>query len=207
MALLRDIFLDPDERACVGAAETMFNNLCAQAGSAAAEVYATRPVERAAVWKEIRSRVIEIVGFEGTARVLEIRKALADEIDATVFAHFYLNLSDEERDLISRNIFSSTSEEQDKLYFFAHPRHLALATVLEGMFYYGWSGSEEAKENVREVQRAFIEQCQEHCQLILKIARARENGTDLTESEKKQGELVVMMKDLTRRGLAGEKLD
>lgn len=204
---LRDIFLNPDQRMVVNACETLFDGVCAEEGTVTQVVYGRYPQERVRAWKEIRAEALKHTQLEGGPRVRAIREAMTEAIEHCVTANFYSHLDEVDRDIFARNILSSTMQQQDHFYYCNHAYNLARAHVMSQMFYLGWSEDEQAKENVREVQRVFQDQCKQHCELILKIARANEKGTSLTDAEKESGKTVLMLKDLARRALAGDKLD
>jgi hypothetical protein len=204
---LRDIFLNPDERMVLTACERLFNDICAEEGTAAQVVYTQFPRERERAWLEIRQQVLSIMQFDGVARTKLLRTEMAKAIEHCATAHFYTNLDQADRDVVARYIFSSTREVQDNFYYYNHAYSLALAHVLTQMFYLGWTESDKAKDAVRDVQKVFQEQCKEHCQLVLKVAHAKHDERELADADKKSAEMVVMMKELARRALQGEAIE
>ena len=203
----RDIFLNPDERAFADGARRVFDQVCSQEGMAAAEVYAAHPQVRAETWEDIRKEVIAFARVEGRERALAVRGRLAEQIELLSTAHFYTNLAEADRDVWARQVLSSTRQQQDEVYYFAMAYNYSFATVLESIFFLGWTGDEDAKETLKNVERNFMDDCRQHCELVFKIAHAREMGIELGDDEKERGKSIVLMKELNRRALAGEKLD
>jgi hypothetical protein len=188
------------------AAERVFTELCGN-DTAASRVYRDHPDRKKSDWKEIKSQVEKIGALPyGKERTAAFRGAFAEQIDVLATSLWYTNLEADDREKFAKFILSSTREVQDRVYYFGLPYHYMYASILEFIIFTSWDGDEHWKEDLREVQGNYMDLCRQHCDLLLKISRARSEGRQLTEEEKDAGKPIVTLREATRRALAGEKV-
>lgn len=206
MFKLRDIFLDPDERVMVRAAEFAFNSAC-DGEMASATLYGANPTARAAAWSEIRALVLNITNMEARPRTLAIRSELANQIEHVCRENFYSNLPPADRELWAREVYELPLSQADANCLPTMAFSVAYACVLQTLLYNGWDGTEDGKQAIKDCEKVFIDQCREQLRLLLASFQSGACGEALSDAEKDQMKLVTQMKELARRGLSGEPLD
>jgi len=196
----------PEEQVFYDAARQVLDEI-SRGENATANVQASQPSLKKLHWKNI-AVVVDMVAREGdnAKRALLVRSLFAKHLELVVFAHWYTNLSEADRDLVARFIFESDRQTQDSNYYFGFANDFAIATVLESFLTHGWEGSEAARQQIEHAKEKFIEQCEEHCAFVMTIAKARSERRELSESEKNLGQTTIMLKEAFRRMLAGEKV-
>jgi hypothetical protein len=196
----------PEERIFYTTAEQVLDEL-ANGENATASVQKAHPDIRKEHWKSVRTVLDAITAETDTRkRTLLIRSQLAKYVELVVTAHWYTNLSEGERDLVARFVLDSSRQTQDEHYYFSFANNFAVANVLDAFVTHGWEGSEASRQQIKLAKERFIEQCKEHCALLLKIAKAKNAGSDLTDSEQNSGKTTMTLKEGFRRMLAGEKV-
>lgn len=205
MKWVRELFPTAEQRIFLAAAEQAFSEVCSSTASAA-NIYRDHPNVKKQNWKAIRSELMELTANSSSSQLaLRLRSKFAEVVELLVTDHFYTNLDVEDREYFAKFI-GSTREAEDRNYYFGIARDYSFATILESIIFGGWSGSDDSKKTLKELQRAFIDTCKSHCEFGLKAARANASNTELTQDEKEIGKSTVMLKEVARRALAGEKI-
>ena len=188
-------------------ANRVFKARCADEGAIHTDVYRNHPSRKAQDWQKIRDEIGRLcAGPDGSEKTKRLRKRFAESLDAVVATSWYLKLPDDERELIARHIFNSTTAEQDRGYYFTFPYWFMLGAILESFIFYGWSGSEVARDKLKQLQTDYMDYCRQHCGLLLQIAKAKSEGRELTDTEKEGGKTIQMFREMMRRALSGEKV-
>ncbi len=175
--------------------------------SSAATVYRENPNIKAQDLRFINSELQDLIDTTDTKQLSKrIRGKLAKIIEFLVTDHWYTNLEEDDRDIVCKQILESSREIQDRDYYFSLARDYSYASVLDFILINGWDGGEESKQKLEEYRKGLIEMCQAHCNLLMKIARAKAEGREITEVEKDDGKTTVMLNEGMRRALAGEEI-
>jgi hypothetical protein len=205
MNLLRRWFPTDEQKVFLAAAEEAFERACAT-DSTAADIYRQRPGIKWRHRRAIRRDLLEVL-ISGRPSELSqrLRTRFAEILDALTMDHFYTNLGATERLYIAK-FSGSTRETWDRDRYFGIAHDFAYATVLEFIIFNSWNGSEESKNNLKEMQRAYVDMCKAHCEVGLQAAAALANDRPLTDAEREQGRTAITFKEFARRKLSGESI-
>ena len=204
MKWIRNLIPTEDQRIFLVGAHQIFSEVCRSTASAA-EIYHDHPNAKKQDWKAIRSELLKLTSTSNpSVLTLRLRGKFAQVLESLVTDHFYTNLDIEDREYFAR-LIGSTREVEDKKHYFSMARDYSFATILETIIFEGWSGSDDSRENLKELQRSFIDACQLHCEFELKVAHAYGSNIELTQDEKEIGKTWIILKNLARSALAGEK--
>ena len=196
---------DSDTQILLKGAEKVFTDLSA-GDNPAARIYREHPAQKKRDWKAITRELKRLRKPSGGYPTKDLLAALAAASDNLEGAGYYLNLSDDDRSLIARHIFNSTREEQDRGNYLTFPFRYMWASILEVVLVGSNDGSERFKQDLNQVQKTFSEACAQHNAMLLKLAKAKAEGRELTAKEKEDGKFVMMMKEAARHALSGEKV-
>jgi hypothetical protein len=194
-----------DTQVLLKGADKVFTELSA-GDNVAAKIYREHPAQKKSDWKAITRELKSLRKPDGTFATKDLLAALAVASEALEEAGYYMNLSDDDRTLIARHIFNSTREVQDRAHYLNFPCRYMWASILEFTLVGSNDGNERFKKDLNRVQKTFSEACVQHNALLLKIAKAKAEGRELTAKEKEDGQFVRMLKEGARRALAGEKV-
>ncbi|ESS71856.1 hypothetical protein MGMO_86c00160 [Methyloglobulus morosus KoM1] len=204
MKWIRNLFPTADQRIFLAVAEQEFSEVCCSTASAA-DIYRDHPNAKKQDWKAIRSELMQLTSSSNSSILTRLlRSKFAHVVELLVTDHFYTNLDVEDREYFAK-LIGSTREIEDKNYYFSMARDYWFATILETIIFGGWTGSDDSRENLKKLQRAFVDSCKLHCEFKLKTARANGTNTELTHDEKEIGKTMIMLKEVARLALAGEK--
>jgi hypothetical protein len=188
------------------AAERIFSEVC-EGDSHAAHVYRQYPNVRKEHYEAICTELKQLAKTEeGPPLTQALRGKFAEVVELVVFDHWYTNLDEHDRDLISKHILSSNRQTQDQVYYLSFAENYAFATILEFVIFQGWDGEDASKSHLSECHRGFVDMCKDHCDMALLLASAMAEGRQITDEEKERGQTTIMLKEATRRALAGERV-
>jgi hypothetical protein len=169
--------------------------------------YQQHPKLRLEHWAMIEKEIREICSAENRKTrndLFRAKRAKVAELFAS--ARRYAYFTDEERDLFCRHVLNSSREVQDAVYFSSLWFDFTYGCVLMRVCADLLGVSAEEEKGIGILHGWFIEACDDHLDFVMTIARARSEGRETTEREKDKGRTAVFMKELMRRGLAGEVL-
>lgn len=205
MKWLDKLTMSKDKRAVLKVAKNVFNDIC-HGETSAAEVYRDNPSAKAEHWESIDQNLSQLLKPIDIHEVTQgLRGRFAQMVEVLVTDHFYTNLEPQDREYYA-NYIGSTSEVEDRNYYFSLAHDYAYATILEYIIFNGWEGSEASISHLKELQTNYIDSCQDTCKLTLKLSKAKAQGQEITKEEKESGRTTMMLKEALRRGLAGEKV-
>lgn len=174
--------------------------------SHAAVVYrensALKQLNRDKIKKEIQALTSDSEQHQVTSN---FRRKFAEMTEQLVSHHHYVSQSEADRELLSLQL-GSTREVQDENYYYGLAYVFIYAAILEALVFHGWSGSEESKKQLSKLHSNYLDTCKTHCDLVMLMAKARGEGRELTDSEKENGKSTILLKEATRRALAGEQV-
>lgn len=196
---------DSDTQILLKGAEKVFTDLSA-GDNLAARIYREHPAQKASDWRAIKREIKRLRKPSGGYPTKDLLVALAAASDNLEGAGYYLNLSDDDRGLIARHIFNSTREDQDRGNYLSFPFRYMWASILEVVLIGSNDGDKRFQENLHRVQKTFSEACGQHNAMVLKIAKAKAEGRELTAKEKEDGKFAMMIKEAALRALSGEKV-
>jgi hypothetical protein len=79
--------------------------------------------------------------------------------------------------------------------------------ILEGTIRHGWDGAESVRDQLFEMARILDEQCTSQYQFMLDSARAKAGGEPLADWRKESAKTDMVLKEASRRRLAGIPFD
>jgi hypothetical protein len=170
------------------------------------DMYREHPELKVQDWKAIKDELAQLcAGPEDSEMAKRLRKRWARSIETLVMTRWYLNLPEDERQLVAQHIWNSTAQIQDDAYYFAHTYWYMLQAILEA-FIINACVSEVAKDKLRALADNWIDLCKQHNEFLRRIAKARGEGRELSDSEREEGKRVVILRTATGRALSGEKV-
>jgi hypothetical protein len=153
--------------------------------------------------KEIESWL----GDDPAARGRRLREQWAQCVEYLALGRFYTGLPDDERELFAKRGLESTREAQDTSYVHQLAIQMLDVRILEGMIRHGWDGVESVRNQLFEMARLLDEQCTVQCWFLLECARAEARGETITEARKESAKTDMLLKEASRRRLAGIPFD
>lgn len=205
MKWLSTLFLSKEQKVFLDVAKKVFADVC-ESDVSAARIYRDHPEVKKQDWDSINKTLLELIRTgDITERTKKIRGKFAEMIELLVTDHFYTNLEAEDRECYA-NYIGSTMEVEDRNYYFSLAYHYSYATILEVIIFGGWDGSQASARQLKQLQENYTDSCQDTCKLGLSIAQAKKQGREITDKEKESWKTTMMLKELGRRGLAGEKV-
>jgi hypothetical protein len=75
------------------------------------------------------------------------------------------------------------------------------------MIRHGWEGDEGARDHLFELARILDEQCTAQYRFMLESSRAKARGETITDTRKESAKTDMILKEASRRRLAGIPFD
>ena len=195
-----------DSNFCGKEATKIFNDVCCS-DTLTAEFYKCNEGIKQQHWEEISKDLSHLISTnDEKALKTNLRARYAEVLENTITANFYVKLIEKEREIISKFIFESNKEEQDEHYHQSLALNFSYSTILDSIIFLECDGTEESKNELKVLEKRFIENCQDYCDLLLSIARAVNDGGDISEPEKEIAKNTLLLKEGARKALAGEKI-
>jgi hypothetical protein len=147
------------------------------------------------------------VGNDPAARGKHLREQWAQCVEHLALGRFYASLPDDDRELFAKQALESTRETQDTAYGHQLAIQILDVRILEGMIRHGWDGAEGVRDHLFELARILDEQCTAQYQFMLESARAKTRGETITEARRESAKTDMLLKEASRRRLAGIPFD
>lgn len=147
------------------------------------------------------------LGNDPTARGKRLREQWAQCVEFLALGRFYTSLADDDRELFAKHGLESTREAQDKAYVHQLAIQILDVRILEGMIRHGWDGDEGVRDHLFELARILDEQCTSQYRFMLDSARAKAGGEPLADWRKESAKTDMILKEASRRRLAGIPFD
>jgi hypothetical protein len=158
-------------------------------------------------WSE-KCKEIEIwLGNDPAARGKHHREQWAQCVESLALGRFYTGLPDDDRELFAKHALQSTREVQDTAYVHQLAIQMLDVRILEGMIRHGWNGDEGVRDHLFELARILDEQCTAQYLYMLESARAKARGEATTDARKESAKTDMILKEASRRRLAGIPFD
>jgi hypothetical protein len=158
-------------------------------------------------WKDKCKDIESWLGNDTAARGKHLREKWAERVEHLALGRFYTNLPDADRELFAKYGLESTREAQDKAYVSELAPLMLDVRILEGMIRHGWDGDEGARDHLFELARILDEQCTAQYQYLLESGRAKARGEILSDTRKDSAKTDMLLKEASRRRLAGIPFD
>jgi len=128
-------------------------------------------------------------------------------VEFLALGRFYTSLPDDDRELFAKHGLESTREAQDTAYVHQLAIQMLEDRILEGMIRHSWNGAESVRDQLVEMARILDEQCTAQCQFLIESARAEARGETTAEARKESAKTDMILKEASRRRLAGIPFD
>jgi hypothetical protein len=160
-------------------------------------------------WNQKQREIVGLVGTDGvmSARTLRLRAHWAHVVEQLALAAYYADLPEEDRGIFATYALNSTRQAQDEFY----RGYLAVAQFdvrfIESLFRHGWDGDAHALEKFLEMASLLNEQCNLQYVFMLENAKTKLRGEEIPETRKDSARTDLLIKEASRRRLAGIPLD
>ncbi len=158
-------------------------------------------------WRDKCKDIESWMGNDPTARAKHLREKWAERVEHLALGRFYTSLPDDDREVFAKHGLESTREAQDKAYAAELALQMLDVRILEGMIRHGWDGDEGVRDHLFELARVLDEQCTAQYQYLLESGRAKARGETLSDSRKESAKTDMLLKEASRRRLAGIPFD
>ncbi len=158
-------------------------------------------------WRDKCKDIESWLGNDPAARGKHLREQWAQCVEFLALGRFYTSLPDDDRELFAKHGLKSTREAQDTAYVHELAIQMLNVRILEGMIRHGWDGAESVRGQLFEMARILDEQCTAQYQFMLESARAKARGETITEARKESAKTDMILKEASRRRLAGIPFD